>query len=387
MINSQRMAQRFKDLVEIDSVSRHEFDVAKKIEKILTDMGAAIYYDNAKEKVSGNCSNLVAKFKGNVEAEPLFLSGHMDTVEPGNNIKAQLNNGIFTSDGTTILGADDKSAIAIILEVMDVIFENKLDYPPIEIIFTVCEEIGLLGAKHFDRSLMDSKFGYILDSIDTKGIVTKAPAANKINFKVYGKAAHAGAEPENGINAIVVASNAIAKLELGRIDEETTCNLGIIKGGVATNIVPECVEIKGEVRSHDMQRLKDITDKIINTFYEAAQDFKKKSENDLQDGADLPRVEVIVENDFPNTNIPDNHESVVLARKAADNLGISLESKTTGGGSDANVFFSQGIFAGVLGTGMTDVHTLNESIDIKDMENAAKLVLEILKIHSAGKIS
>ncbi|MCP4762066.1 MAG: M28 family peptidase, partial [archaeon] len=140
MINSQRMAQRFQDLVEIDSISRQELDVAIEIEKILRDMGAAIYYDNAKDKVEGNCSNLVAKFKGSVKAEPLFLSGHMDTVEPGNNIKVQFDNGIFTSDGTTILGADDKSAIAIILEVMDVILENKLDYPPIEIIFTVCEE-------------------------------------------------------------------------------------------------------------------------------------------------------------------------------------------------------------------------------------------------------
>jgi len=138
MINSQRLAQRFKTFVEIDSLSRHELDVALKIEKILTDMGADICYDTAKDQVNGNCSNLVAKFKGSVKAEPLFLSGHMDTVGPGNNIKVQFKNGVFTSDGTTILGADDKSAIAIILEVMDVIFENKLDYPPIEIVFTLC---------------------------------------------------------------------------------------------------------------------------------------------------------------------------------------------------------------------------------------------------------
>ncbi len=387
MINSQRMAQRFQNLVEIDSVSRHEFDVALATEKILMKMGALIYYDTAKDQVNGDCSNLVAKFKGSVDVEPLFLSGHMDTVEPGNNIKVQFKNGIFTSDGTTILGADDKSAIAIILEVMDVILENKLDYPPIEIIFTVCEEIGLLGAKYFDYSLMDSRFGYILDSIDNKGIVTKAPAANKIKFKVFGKAAHAGAEPENGINAIVVASKAISKLKLGRIDEETTCNLGIIKGGVATNIVPEFVEIHGEVRSHDDIKLKTITDGIVNTFYDVAKSFQKSLQKELQDNSDLPRVEAIVENDFPSTNIPDDHRAIVLARKAAGNLGISLESKTTGGGADANIFFSRGIAAGVLGTGMTDVHTLKESIDIKDMENAAKLVLEILKVHVSGKTS
>ncbi len=376
MINSQRLAQRFKTFVEIDSLSRHELDVALKIEKILTDMGADICYDTAKDQVNGNCSNLVAKFKGSVKAEPLFLAGHMDTVGPGNNIKVQFENGVFISDGTTILGADDKSAIAIILEVMDVIFEEKLDHPPIEIVFTVCEEIGLLGAKHFDYSLMNSKFGYILDSTDTDGIVTKAPGANKIHLKIYGKAAHAGVEPEKGINAIVVASKAVSKLQLGRIDEETTCNLGKIKGGVATNIVPEFVEIHGEARSHDVKKLKTVTDNITKTFYNVAKE--------LQDESGLPRIETIVENDFPNTNIPDDHKAVFLAKKAADNIGITLKSKTIGGGADANIFFSKGIVAGVLGTGMTNVHTLNESIDIKDMETTTRLVLEILKIHAAG---
>lgn len=379
MINSQRLAKRFKALVEIDSLSRQERNVALELEKILTGMGATVRYDTAKEAVKGNCSNLVARFKGTVDADPVFLSGHMDTVGPGKGIKVRFENGIFKSDGTTILGADDKSAIAIILEVMDVILENHMDYPPVEIIFTVCEEIGLLGAKNFDYSLIDSKFGYILDSTDTEGIVTKAPAANKLTLKVYGRAAHAGAAPENGINAISVASKAVSKLRLGRIDEETTCNLGTIKGGVATNIVPEFVEICGEVRSHDVETLKTVTDGIVNAFYTAAEEFGGNS--------DLPRIEAVVENDFPLTNISEDHKVVKLARKAADNIGIPMESKTIGGGADANIFFSRGIAAGVLGTGMTDVHTLNESIDIKDMENSARLVLEILKVHAAGDLS
>jgi tripeptide aminopeptidase len=378
MINSQRLAQMFEKLVAIDSLSRQELDVALEIEKILTAMGATVCYDNAKEQVKGNCSNLVAKFKGNVDADPIFLSGHMDTVGPGVGIKVQFKNGVFTSDGTTILGADDKSAIAIILEVMDVILENNLDYPPVEIIFTVCEEIGLLGAKYFDYSLMDSKFGYILDSTDTDGIVTRSPYANKIIVKIYGKAAHAGAEPENGVNAIGVASMAISGLKLGRIDKETTCNLGTIKGGVATNIVPEFVEIKGEVRSHNAEKLKAITENILDAFYTAAKE--------LQNDSDLPRIEAVVENDFPNTDIPEDHEAIKLAKKAAANLGVNLESKTIGGGADANVFFGKGIVAGVLGTGMTNVHTVNEFIDIKDMEDSAKLVLEILKVHAAGGV-
>ncbi len=379
MINLERMAQRFISLVEIDSLSRRELDVANALEEILTQMGATVMYDDAKDKVGGNCSNMVAKFKGTINAEPIFLSGHMDTVGPGEGIKVQFEDGIFRSDGTTILGSDDKSAIAIILEVMDIILENDIDYPPVEIVFTVCEEIGLLGAKHFDYSLIDSKFGYILDSTDTDGIVTKAPAANKITIKVYGKAAHAGAEPENGVNAIFVTSNAISSLKIGRIDEVTTCNLGTIKGGVATNIVPEFVEIHGEARSHNIDKLKEVTDNIVNAFHQAAES--------LQQGSQLPKVEAIVETDFPPTDIPENHKSIVLARSAAANIGVTLESKTIGGGADANIFFGKGVVAGVLGTGMTDVHTLNESINIKDMESAAKLVLEILKVHAKGGIS
>jgi tripeptide aminopeptidase len=376
MINSQRLAQRFTTLCEIDSLSRRERDVALEIEKILTAMGARVCYDSAKEKVGGNCSNLVAKFKGTVDAPPLFLSGHMDTVGPGEGIKVHFENGVFRSDGTTILGSDDKSALAIILEVMETVLENKIDYPPVEIIFTVCEEIGLLGAKHFDYSLMDSKFGYILDSTDTEGIVTRAPAANKIRVRIHGKAAHAGAAPEKGVNAILIAARAISKLPLGRLDAETTCNIGTIKGGVATNIVPEFVEIHGEARSHDIEKLKSVTRTMIRAFEDAALEFKT---NEV-----TPRVEILVDDDFPLTHIPEDHEVIRLARKAASNLGIPMASKTIGGGADANIFFSRGIMAGVLGTGMTDVHTLNESIRLSDMENSARLILEILKVHAAG---
>lgn len=379
MIHSARLGERFEALVKIDSLSRCERNVALELEKILTDMGAAVCFDSAADKVGGNCSNLVAKFKGTVDAEPIFLSGHMDTVGPGEGIKVRFADGIYKSDGTTILGADDKSAIAIILEVMQVILENKLDYPPVEIIFTVCEEIGLLGAKHLDYSLIESKFGYILDSTDTRGIVTKAPAANKITIKIYGKAAHAGAAPEKGVNAILVTSKAISGLTLGRIDHETTCNLGTIKGGVATNIVPEFVEIQGEARSHDPEKLESVTQGIVNAFYKAAEEFSTDSR------IEAPRIKALVETDFPYTNISEDHKVIKLARKAAKNIGTSMESRTIGGGADANIFFSKGIVAGVLGTGMTDVHTLNESIALADMENCARLILEILKIHASGE--
>ncbi len=380
MINTKRLAKRFVQLAEIDSVSKEEGKIGDELAQMLTDMGADVVFDTAGEQVGGDCGNLIARFEGNTQGEPIFLSGHMDTVEPGRGVKVVFRDGIFRSNGDTILGSDDKSALAIILEVMDVILENQLPHPPMEIIFTICEELGLMGAKHLDMSLIRSKFGYILDSTDTEGIVTRAPAANRFIIKVFGKDAHAGACPEKGINAISVASEAISNLTVGRIDDETTCNLGIIQGGKATNIVPDLVVIDGEARSHDHEKLDLITKKIESAFVRAADQFRFNNDP-------LPQIQFDLEQDFPATNIPEDHRVVRLAVKAAEHLGQKMISKTIGGGADANIFFGQGIIAGVLGTGMTDVHTVRESINIADMENTARLVLEIIRIHAAGELT
>lgn len=378
MINSERLSERFTTLAQIDSISREEAEVAELIKSILEDMGASVFMDDAGEKVGGNCGNLVAKFKGTVDAEPILLCGHMDTVEPGRGVRVVFDQGTFRSDGTTILGSDDKSALAIILEVMDVILENNLPYPPIEIVFTVCEEIGLLGAKNFDLSQLNAKIGYILDSTELEGIVTRAPAANHFNIRVHGKDAHAGAVPENGINAISVASHAISGLELGRLDAETTCNIGLIQGGKATNVVPDLVSVHGEARSHDGKKLDKVTENVVAAFHDAADHFRKNPQDKL------PWVEIEVEQDFPATHIAEDHPVVRLARKACENLGGNLESKTIGGGADANIFFGQGLVTGVLGTGMTDVHTVRESVKLGDMEKITRLLLEIIRIHPGG---
>ncbi|MCK5543351.1 MAG: M20/M25/M40 family metallo-hydrolase [Desulfobacterales bacterium] len=377
MINKDRLRNKFEELVKIDSVSKHELKIALNLAKTLEKMGGKVFFDNSKKETKSDCGNLIAKFRGNVDVEPIFLSGHMDTVSPGNNVNPIFENGIFRSDGTTILGADDKSALAIILEVLKVIFENKLRHPPIEIIFTTCEEIGLLGAKNLDFTLINSKLGYILDSTDTEGIATNAPAANKISIKVFGKAAHAGGAPENGINALSIASKAISRLKIGRIDHESTCNLGTIKGGIATNIVPDLIEIEGEVRSHDETKLENITNKIKESFLKSREEFCNE--------VNIPKIEFIVENDFPKTDIPKDSHVVKLAQKASENLGRKLETKIIGGGADANIFFSKGIMPGVLGTGMKEVHTVNEWIRLDDMLKTAELVLEIIKIHCSGK--
>jgi len=375
MINEKRLGDCFTRLAQVDSESFDEARIAGVLEDILRQMGADVAFDDAAAKVGSNSGNLIATFKGNADVEPIFLSGHMDTVKPGKGVRVLFKDGVFTSDGTTILGSDDKSALAIIIEVMTVVREQQLLCPPVEIIISVCEEMGLLGAKHLDFSMVKSRFGYILDSTDTQGIVTRAPSANKITAKVFGRAAHAGAAPENGICALSAASRAIAGLALGRIDEETTCNLGLIAGGAATNIVPEYVEVNGEARSHDLDKLARVTQRIKDAFETAC---------DRQPGEDLPRAEVEVVQDFPNTSIPEDHRVITLAREAAANLGRALESKTIGGGADANIFFGKGLMAGVIGTGMTDVHTLKESIKLQDMVSCAELVLEILQVHAKG---
>lgn len=389
MINRDRLADTFKSLVKIDSISKSEADFSDELRNILESMGAETIVDNAGEKVGGNTGNLLAKFKGNVQNPPLLLNAHMDTVAPGKGIIPILKDGVFTSDGKTILGADDKSAIAILLEAMTVIQENHLPHGPLELLFTICEEIGLLGAKHLDYSMITATRGYALDSSDTNGIVTRAPECNHLEFKVYGRDAHAGAAPEKGINAISLACKAIANIEMGRIDHETTCNIGMIEGGIATNIVPNMVTVKGEARSHDQKKLDRITNKIVSSFKDVIQNYHAAVSPTSADEPDsdnrLPRVDIHVEKDFPHMHIPDDHPVVTLAQEAAANLGRKMVTKMSGGGADANIFFEKGIITGVLGTGMRDMHTVRESVPLDDMVRTTELVIEIIKQGKKGK--
>ena len=377
MVNRKRLGDTFKQLVGIDSISKEEGNLCSKLKIIFESIGAETIVDDAGKKIGGSTGNLIARFEGNVKVPPLLLNAHMDTVEPGKGITAILKDGIFTSEGDTILGADDKSAIAILLETLQVLNENDLPYGPIELVLTVCEEIGLLGAKHLNLDLITAKYGYALDATDTEGIVTRAPSANRLEFKVHGKDAHAGAAPEKGINAILLASKAIAQLDLGRIDHETTCNIGVIEGGKAINIVPNLATVKGEVRSHDPDKLNKITDKIVSSFNEVVKNYQTESTD-----KNLPYLESQIEKDFSRTHVPDDHPVVKLAGKAAENLGRGMVAKTSGGGADANIFFENGIVVGVLGTGMRDMHTVRESVALGDMVQSAELLLEIIRLHS-----
>ncbi len=377
MINRDRISETFKWLVSIDSVSREEGALCRELEKRLRQLGANIFIDNAAEKTGGDSGNMVAKFKGNTDVPTMMLNAHMDTVEPGRGIIPILRDGVFRSSGDTILGADDKSAIAILLEVITVLQENDLSHGPIDLVLTVCEEVGLLGAKLLDYGLIDATFGYTLDTTDISGIVTRAPALNNIEIEIHGKDAHAGLAPDKGINAICIAAKALSGMKIGRIDHETTCNIGVVQGGYATNVVPNLVTLKGEVRSHDQKKLNTVTDIIRRGFEEAVAECR--SGND-EDG--LPSMTFKVEPEFPYTNIRKDHPVVALAEKAARHLGREIKHKITGGGADANIFFEKGIITGVIGTGMIDVHSVRESVRLDDLIKTTELVLEIIRLHA-----
>ncbi|OQX62659.1 MAG: peptidase T [Desulfococcus sp. 4484_241] len=374
MIDKKRLADVFQALVRIDSVSKNEKKVCDFIAEILHSMGADVQVDDAGKKVGGNCGNLIAHFPGDSGLEPLFLSAHMDTVSPGEGIDPVLEEGVFSSTGDTILGADDKSAIAIIIEALRVLQSSGGLMCPVDVVITVCEEIGLLGAKHLDVGRFSARAGYVLDASDIEGIVTKAPAANRFSFVVRGKDAHAGAHPEDGVNAIAAAAKALARLEPGRVDEDTTFNIGVIEGGMATNIVPAEVTVRGEARSHSDERLQEVTDHIVSVFEEtvAAQAVRSTHPG-------LPAVETSVENDFCSLLIPHDHPVVRRAVSAAACLGFRLEEKVSGGGSDANILFQKGITAGILGTGMKDMHTVRETVALDDMAKAATLLVGIVE--------
>ncbi|MCU0598778.1 MAG: M20/M25/M40 family metallo-hydrolase [Desulfobacterales bacterium] len=377
MIDTRRLADTFLSLASIDSISGQEKQLAEEIIRLTAPIVSEVLIDQAGLHIGSNTGNLILKIKGNRPVATLMFNAHMDTVEPGLGVRPQYKNGIFTSDGSTILGADDKGAIAIIIETLRIIHEQDLPHGPLDIVFTVCEEIGLKGIKHLDFSMVDAQIGYALDTADTECIITNAPSANHFEIIVHGKDAHAGADPEKGINAISLACKAIAQLELGRVDEETTCNIGFMEAPGATNIVPNRVTVKGEVRSHDEKKLDAVTSRIISTFENVIADFRLKRSDD-----GLPRMEVRLENEFPKTDIPHDHRVVKMAQKAAANLGRALSLKRTGGGSDANIFFSKGIVTGVIGTGMKDIHTVRESIRLEDMVKTVSLLLEIIDIHS-----
>lgn len=368
MVNKDRLVQDFLDIVRIDSLTLKERAMADFLKNKLTDMGLAVEEDRAGEPHGGAAGNVIGVLEETAEKEPVMLLAHMDRVTPGEGIKPVIENGVIKSDGTTILGADDGAGIAVILEALRVVKENNIPHGRIEVVFTVAEEGGLLGAKGLDVEKLKARRGVVFDSNGAPGtIINQAPAQDEIVAKVYGKAAHAGAFPERGINAIFVAAKAISKMKIGRLDEETTANIGIIEGGKATNIVPDFVLIRGEARSRQEEKLVNATQGICGELVKAAAE-----EN--------TRVELDVNRMYSAYHITEDDSWLKVVLGAARASGLEPIVKPTGGGSDANILNSKGIKTLNLGIGNEEVHTVNEYIGIEDMVKTAQLAVKILEL-------
>ncbi len=381
MINRQRLVSEFLDLVQIDSLSRREGRIAKRLAATLEGLGVAVEVDDAGLKVGGETGNLLAKFPGSARgAPPLLLCAHMDTVVPGENVKPIVSGDVVRTDGTTVLGGDDKAGIVAILEALRVLREDTVPQGPIDVLFTVCEEFGLLGAKHFDVGRLRARTGLVLDVDGVCELVTQAPAANKLDVTVHGLEAHAGVCPEQGISAIKVAGEAIAAMRLGRIDAETTANLGLLEGGMAVNIVPNRVRVRGETRSRSLAKLEAQTQHMRRCFEEAAARHKATAGGREH----VARVDTRIERDYDRLDLPDDAPIVRLVQRAAANLGKPLQTRATGGGCDANVLNGRGLAIANLGCGMREIHTVNEWIDVKDMIATAELLVETVRLNAAG---
>lgn len=384
MISKERMTEYASELIKIDSISRREREVALRLKEDMEDLGAECFIDDAGEKVNGNVGNLIVRIKGNrSDRPPLLLSSHMDTVEPGEGIKPVVDNGIMRSDGTTILGSDDKSGIAIIVEVLRTLKESDLPHGDIEIAFTICEEVGLLGAKYIDEKHFRSRMGIVLDSSTPDRLVLKCPSSDKITVDIKGYEAHAGLCPENGINAIKIASDAISRMKIGRIDHETTSNIGIISGGWAVNTVPGHVRVSGEARSHDNEKLDAQVEHMINCFFDASSGYVLN----LGDETITPQIDTSVQRVYHKMDVPADSIITKTVDKAVNNLGDSIEHYTSGGGCDANYFNFKGIECVNLGTGMYELHTKNEYLVLDEFYRSAQILLETIRLNGESTSS
>jgi tripeptide aminopeptidase len=379
------MTEHVMELIRIDSPSRREREVALKLEKEMKELGAECFFDNAGDKVNGNVGNLIVKLKGNrSEAAPILLSAHMDTVAPGVGIKPKIENGLIKSDGTTILGSDDKSGVAVIVEVLRTLKEKNLPHGDIEVAFTICEEIGLFGAKFIDISKFDSRYGIVLDSSTPSRLVLRCPSGVKMEFTVHGLEAHSGVCPENGINAIKIASEAISRMKLGRIDEITTANIGIIQGGRATNIIPNLVKVAGEARSHSEEALKAQVDHMRKCFHDAVSGYEVTIYDDLavEGTTRVATLEESIVRSYDKMDVPPDSAPARLVETAVANLGHKIKHHTSGGGCDANYFNKMGIECVNLGTGMYDLHTVNEYLVLEEFYRCSEIVLESVKLNA-----
>jgi len=362
-INRKRLVSTFLEMIRINSPSFHEGPMGDYLEAQLSALGFKVM-----RQTYGASFNILALKKGkHADALPLILSGHMDTIEPTEGIRYSIKENVISSTGDTVLGADDKSAVAQILEAVTAAAENGIPHGDIEIIFTSAEEKGLHGAKNLDYRKIQGRHALVLDSGGRVGkIVIAAPSHITYEMHVLGKPAHAGIEPEKGISAIRVAAEIIGALPDGRIDAETTANIGMVSGGTATNVVPREVTIHGEVRSHNPAVLKGIKSNIFRQAKEIAH--RRNS-----------RIRIAERKEYQAFRIKQNDPFLGFMNNVFLKCGIRPEHAITGGGSDANIFNAKGIRSINISTGMQNVHSTNEYIEVEDLVKGCRVVLAAIE--------
>jgi tripeptide aminopeptidase len=372
MINETRLVNDFLELVQVDSETGEEGQIAEHLKAKFRELGVLVEEDNAKEKTGHGANNLICTLEGEVPADVIYFTSHMDTVVPGKGVKPSIQDGKIVTDGSTILGADDKAGLASIFEAIRVLKEQNVKHGTVQFIITVGEESGLLGAKALEKEMIKAKYGYALDSDGPVGdIITAAPSQAKLLVTIYGKTAHAGVAPEKGVSAITLAAKSISKMPLGRIDHETTANIGRFEGGQKTNIVCDEVHILAEARSLVKEKLDQQIEKMKLGFEETSK-------------ALGGRAEVEVQMMYPNFKFAETDHLVQVAKKAIEKIGRPSRILESGGGSDANVIAGLGIPTVNLAIGYEDIHTKNEKMPIAELVKAAELVVAIIQEVTIG---
>jgi tripeptide aminopeptidase len=332
----------------------------------LRDLGLSVEEDGSGTETGSNAGNLLARIPGPEAAPMLLLCAHMDTVPLTTPVKVVDRDGRLENEGEGIVGADNKAAVAVIIEAL-----RRLGPSPpvgIEVLFTTCEELSLAGAKAFDQSALRSDYGFVFDHATPIGeVIVAAPTLYRIQADLHGQAAHAGMEPEKGRNAIAAAAAALARIQVGRLDEKTTANIGRIHGGSAINVVAERCSVELETRSLDESRAAEVASQIVDAFTEAASD----GECD---------VETTIEEQFRGYELARTAPPVGLAAAALDACGIEPRFINTGGAADANVFINRGLQVVNVANGTQYAHQANECVTVDALETMLDVVLGIVRL-------
>jgi tripeptide aminopeptidase len=357
LANSERLVSTLMDLIRIDSPTGEEDAVDWEVTTRLQGLGFKVYHDSF--------NNVIAKLPGT--GEPVLLSAHLDTVEPGRGIRPVRDGDVLRSDGRTILGGDCKAGVSIILEALTSVIELGAKHLPIEVAFSRAEEGGLVGVHHLDFSQLSAKRGVVFDGEgEVNRITIAAPSQNVVTARIRGRAAHAGVEPEKGLSAIIIAAHVLTRLPLGRIDAETTANIGRIEGGLRRNIIPEETFLDGEIRSRDNRKLEHYSQQFHRLCAEVGAQFPEA------------RISLDIRNTYQAYRVDGSHPTVAMIGRALASLGLEPRLEASGGGSDANVFFENGIGALPVGIGVRSFHTTQETAVISEVLQGAEMCQRLI---------